>query len=139
MLKQAYETDVNVQWLMGSAAKSPKLVELVGKAAEGIIGTYPTFSQDTSQYKAYKKGWEQKYPGSKLPIFGEYNYDMVKLTAKALNQTKSMSPDDIRIALMNASKGYIGATGDKTFDANGDVGATYGRWTVKGGNIQDYK
>jgi hypothetical protein len=50
-----------------------------------------------------------------------------------------MSVDDIRSALINASKGFIGATGDKTFDANGDVGATYGRWTVKGGSIGDYK
>ena len=139
MLKQAYETKVDIQWLMGSASKTPKLVELAGQAAEGIIGTYPTFSQDTPQYKAYKEGWEKKYPGKKMPIFGEYNYDMVKLTAKALSDAKSMSVDDIRSALINASKGFIGATGDKTFDANGDVGATYGRWTVKGGNIGDYK
>jgi branched-chain amino acid transport system substrate-binding protein len=139
MLKQAYESKVEVQWLMGSAAKSPKLVELAGVAAEGVIGTYPTFSQDTSQYLAFKKGWEKKYPDQKTPIFGEYNYDMVKLTAKALKQAKSMSSSDIRSALMAASKGYIGATGDKTFDENGDVGATYGRWTVKEGKIIDYK
>ena len=64
---------------------------------------------------------------------------MVKLTAKALRETKSMSVDDIRGALIEASKAHIGVTGDKTFDANGDVGATYGRWTVKGGDIIDYK
>ncbi|MGD2099346.1 MAG: ABC transporter substrate-binding protein [Desulfobacterales bacterium] len=139
MLKQAYETKADVQWLMGSAAKSPKLVELAGVAAEGVIGTYPTFSQDTSQYLAFKKGWEKKYPGQKTPIFGEYNYDMVKLTAEALKRAKSMSSSDIRVALIEASKGYIGATGDKTFDQNGDVGATYGRWTVKEGKITDYK
>jgi branched-chain amino acid transport system substrate-binding protein len=139
MLKQAYETKVDIQWLMGSASKTPKLVELAGQAAEGIIGTYPTFSQDTPQYKAYKEGWEKKYPGKKMPIFGEYNYDMVKLTAKALSETTSMSVDDIQSALIKVSKGYVGATGDKTFDANGDVGATYGRWTVRGGSIGDYK
>jgi ABC-type branched-subunit amino acid transport system substrate-binding protein len=139
MLKQAYETKLEVQWLMGSAAKSPKLVELAGVTAEGVIGTYPTFSQETAPYKAFKNGWEKKYPGQKTPIFGEYNYDMVKLTAEALKQAKSMSSDDIRSALINASKGFVGATGDKTFDANGDVGATYGRWTIKDGKITDYK
>ena len=139
MLKQAYETSLNVQWIMGSAAKSPKLIELAGEASEGVIGTYPTFSQDTPQYRAFKDAWEKKYPGKKTPIFGEYNYDMVKLTAKALNETKSMSVDDIRSALIKVSKGYVGATGDKTFDANGDVGATYGRWTIKGKKIEDYK
>ena len=139
MLKQAYESKVEVQWLMGSAAKSPKLVELAGVAAEGVIGTYPTFSQATSQYQAYKEGWDKKYPGQKTPIFGEYNYDMVKLTAAALKQAKSMSASDIRSALITASKGFVGATGDKTFDENGDVGAVYGRWTVKDGKITDYK
>ena len=139
MLKQAYETKVEVQWLMGSAAKSPKLVELAGVTAEGVIGTYPTFSEDTSQYRAFKEGWDKKYPDQKTPIFGEYNYDMVKLTAEALKRAKSMSASDIRSALIEASKGYVGVTGDKTFDENGDVGATYGRWTVKEGQITDYK
>ena len=64
---------------------------------------------------------------------------MVHLTAKALKATKSMSSEDIRQALIQSSKGYVGVTGDKTFDENGDVGAVYGKWTVKGGKIEDYK
>jgi ABC-type branched-subunit amino acid transport system substrate-binding protein len=64
---------------------------------------------------------------------------MVKLTAKALNLAKDNSADSIREALLEASRGYAGVTGDKTFDRNGDVGANYGRWTVKEGKITDYK
>lgn len=139
MLKQAYELGLKIQWLMGSASKSPKLVELAGEAAEGIIGTYPTFSQDTPEYGHFKEVWEKKYPAKKIPIFGEYNYDMVHLTAKALKFAKSMSSADIRVALIEASKGYMGVTGDKTFDENGDVGAVYGIWTVKDGNIGNYR
>jgi branched-chain amino acid transport system substrate-binding protein len=139
ILKQAYETGLSVQWLMGSASKSPKLVKLAGKASEGVIGTYPTFSQETVPYKAFKAAWEKKYPGKKTPIFGEYNYDMVKLTALALASASSYKADDIRAALVKASQGYIGTTGDKSFDENGDVGASYGRWAVKDGNITDYK
>lgn len=139
MLKQAWEMKGDFQWLLGSAAKSPKLVELAGEAAEGVIGTYPTFSQATPQYEAYKAAWDKKHPGEKLPIFGEYNYDMVKLTAKALNLASEYTADDVRAALFEASKGFMGVTGDKTFDENGDVGATYGRWTVKDGKITDYK
>jgi len=33
----------------------------------------------------------------------------------------------------------MGVTGDKTFDENGDVGAVYGKWTVKAGIITDYR
>ncbi len=139
LLRQAYEANMSTQWLMGSASKSPKLVELAGGAAEGVIGTYPTFSQETPNYTHYKEAWDKKYPGNKSPIFGEYNYDMVKLTAKALKAAQSMSPDDIRKALIAESQGFVGVTGDKSLDADGDCGATYGRWTVKDGKIVDYK
>jgi ABC-type branched-subunit amino acid transport system substrate-binding protein len=139
ILKQAFESGFKVQWLMGSASKSPKLIELAGETAEGVIGTYPTFSQETEPYKAFKAAWDKKYPGKPIPIFGEYNYDMVKLTAKALKITKSMDPEDLRKAMIEAGKGFQGVTGDKTFDENGDVGAVYGRWTVKEQKIQDYK
>lgn len=139
MLKQAYEMKMKVQWLMGSAAKSAKLVELAGPAAEGVIGTYPTFSQETPLYEHFKSAWEKKYPGTKIGIFAEYNYDMVKLTAKAIDVAEDGSADAIVKALFEASKGYQGVTGDKTFDKNGDVGATYGTWTVKDGAITDYK
>lgn len=139
MLKQAYEAGLDVQWLMGSASKSPKLVELAGEAAEGIIGTYPTFSQETAEYKKFKEKWDQKYPGEKTPIFGEYNYDMVLLTAAALRRAESPTAGAIRAALAEASRGFTGATGDKTLDEKGDVGAVYGRWTVKDGEITDYK
>jgi len=139
ILKQAYETGLNVQWLMGSASKSPKLIDLAGKASEGVIGTYPTFSQATPEYKAFKSAWEKKYPGKKTPVFGEYNYDMVKMTALALQSASSNSADDIRAALIKVSKGYVGTTGAKSFDENGDVSATYGQWTIKDGSITDYK
>lgn len=138
LLKQAYEMKFAPQWLMGSASKSPKLVELAGKAAEGIVGTYPTFSKEGDAYGTYKKAFAAKYPENKLPIFGEYNYDMVHLLAKALNTAKDESPDAIRQALIEVSQGFLGITGDKSFDENGDVGAIYGRWTVKDGKVVEY-
>ena len=135
ILKQAQEMKFSPKWLFGSAAKSPKLVELAGEAAEGIIGTYPTFSKSSDLYDHYKTAFAEKYPDQKLPIFGEYNYDMIHLLAKALNSAEDYSADAIRTALISASKGFSGVTGDKTFDENGDVGATYGRWSVKDGKI----
>jgi ABC-type branched-subunit amino acid transport system substrate-binding protein len=64
---------------------------------------------------------------------------MVKLTVRALRMAKSYDSDAIRAALIKASRGYMGVSGDKTFDENGDVGAAYGRWTVRDGKITDYK
>lgn len=135
LLKQAYEMKFTPKWLMGSASKSPKLVELAGKTSEGIVGTYPTFSKAGDKYGHYKSAFAAKYPENKLPIFGEYNYDMIHLLAKALNNASELTADGIREALIASSKEFVGVTGDKSFDKNGDVGATYGRWTVKDGKI----
>lgn len=138
MFKQAYEMGINTQWICGSAAKAPKLVELAGKAVEGIIGTYPVFSQETKEYQAFRSLWTKKYGDAKIPIFGEYNYDMVHLIARAVDRGGYTS-DGIRNALFEVAKGYRGVTGDKTFDQDRGVGSEYGVWTVKDGQIVDYK
>src|SRR4030043_2264704 len=138
MFKQTYEMGINTQWICGSAAKAPKLVELAGKTVEGIIGTYPVFSQETKEYKAFRTAWKKKYSDEKIPIFGEYNYDMVHITAKAIEKGGYTS-DGIRKALFEVAKGYRGVTGDKTFDQDRGVGSEYGVWTVKDGLIVDYK
>ena len=138
MFKQAYEMGIKTQWICGSAAKAPKLVELADKAVEGIIGTYPVFSQETKEVKAFGAAWKKKYGDAKIPIFGEYNYDMVFLTSKAIEKGGYTS-EGIRKALFEVAKGYRGVTGDKTFDQDRGVGSEYGVWTVKDGQIVDYK
>lgn len=138
MFKQAYEMGIQTQWICGSAAKAPKLVELAGKAVEGIIGTYPVFSQETKEYQAFKALWTKKYGDAKIPIFGEYNYDMVHLIARAIEKGGYTS-DGIRKALFEVARGYRGVTGDKTFDQDRGVGSEYGVWTIKDGQIIDYK
>jgi len=138
MFKQAYEMGITTQWICGSAAKAPKLVELAGKAVEGIIGTYPVFSQETKEYQAFKSLWMKKYGDMKIPIFGEYNYDMVHLIARAIEKGGYTS-EGIQKALFEVARGYRGVTGDKTFDQDRGVGSEYGVWTVKDGQIVDFK
>ena len=138
MFKHAYEMGIKTQWICGSAAKAPKLVELAGKTVEGIIGTYPVFSQETKEYQAFKSLWMKKYGDGKIPIFGEYNYDMVHLVAGAIEK-RGYTSEGIRKALFEAAKGYRGVTGDKSFDQDRGVGSEYGVWTIRDGKIVDYK
>jgi len=140
LLKQAAQNNYRPQWIMGSATRSAKFVSLAGKAAEGVIGTYPTVARDKAPYKAYLAAWKAKYPGKKAPIFGEYNYDMVMVAARAIAAAGSYNAEAIRKALSAAGKSYNGVTGNKAFSAQGDIlNATYGVWTVKGGKITEYK
>jgi ABC-type branched-subunit amino acid transport system substrate-binding protein len=137
--KQAFEMGIKTQWLCGSAARAPKMVELAGKAAEGVMGTYPSVSQNTKQYQAFKEAYKKKYGDDKIPIFGDYNYDMVYVAAKAIEKG-GYTADGIRKALPQVAKGYKGVTGDKTFDAERSPKfAEYGIWIVKDGKIEDYK
>jgi ABC-type branched-subunit amino acid transport system substrate-binding protein len=137
--KQAFETGIKTQWLCGSAARAPKMVELAGKAAEGVMGTYPSVPQDTAEHKAFKAAYQKKYGDDKIPIFGDYNYDMVHLTARAIEKG-GYTAEGIRAALPETSKGYRGVTGDKTFDENrGMEHADIGIWIVKEGKIEDHK
>ena len=137
LFKQAYQLGIDTQWLVGSAAKNKKLAELAGKAAEGIVGTYPTYPQATPEYQYFEKLWREKY-NSDPAIFTAFNWDMVHLTAKAI-EAGGYTADGIRDALYTVSKGHQGATGDKTFDENGDVGSDYGTWTITNGEIVDYQ
>jgi ABC-type branched-subunit amino acid transport system substrate-binding protein len=138
MFKQAYEMGIKTQWICGSAARAPKLVELGEKAVEGIIGTYPFVSHETKEFKAFLAAYKKKYGDDKIPIFGDYNYDMVYIAAKAIEKG-GYTPDGIRKALFEVARGYRGVTGDKTFDQDRGVGAEYGVWTIKDGQITDYK
>ena len=137
--KQAFEMGIKTQWLCGSAARAPKMVELAGKAAEGVMGTYPSVSQDTKSYQAFKAAYKKKYGDDKIPIFGDYNYDMVHVTARAIERGGETA-DGIRKALPAAARGFKGVTGDKTFDEERSPKfAEYGIWVVKDGKIQDYR
>lgn len=139
-LKQSKQAGFAPQWIMASAARSPKLIELAGDAANGVIGTYPKVPRGAAAFKAYADGFKAAYPDDKLPIFGGYNWDMVMVAAKAIEMAKSYTADAVQAAMPAAGKAYDGATGNKTFDKNGDiVDATYGAWTVKDGKIVEYK
>ncbi|MRR17344.1 MAG: hypothetical protein EG826_12900 [Deltaproteobacteria bacterium] len=137
--KQAQASCIKTQWLCGSAARAPQMVELAGAAAEGVMGTYPAVLRNTKPYRAFAEAYKKKYGADKIPIFGEYNYDMVYLTVRAIEKG-GYTAGGIRRALPGAALGYRGVTGDKTFDAErGPKFAEYGIWIVKNGRIEDYK
>lgn len=137
--KQALAMGIKTQWLCGSAARAPKMVDLAGTAAEGVMGTYPAVLRNTKPYRAFTDAYKKKYGADKIPIFGEYNYDMVHITVKAIEKG-GYTADGIRQALPGAALGYKGVTGDKTFDAQRSPKfAEYGIWIVRNGRIEDYK
>jgi branched-chain amino acid transport system substrate-binding protein len=138
LLQQASRVGFKPRWLLTSAARSPELVGSAGAAAEGVLGTYPKVPHNTPQFRAYQAAFKRRYPGEPLPFFGAFNYDMVMVAAKTLARTESDNPTAIRAALIAAANGYIGASGEKTFDKDGQSPGIFGAWMVKGGHIVDF-
>jgi len=69
--------------------------------------------------------------GLESGIYSREAYDAAKLAILALS---AAGPDatgaEIRDALIQMSTTYVGASGDKAFDANGDVGGQFTIWEV---------
>jgi branched-chain amino acid transport system substrate-binding protein len=138
LLREASRVAFKPRWLLTSAARSPELISAAGAAAEGVLGTYPKVPHNTPQFRAYQAAFRRRYPREPLPFFGAFNYDMVMLAAKTLSRTKSDNPVAIRAALIAAANGYIGASGEKTFDKDGQSPGIFGAWMVKDGHIVDF-
>jgi ABC-type branched-subunit amino acid transport system substrate-binding protein len=104
-------------------------------ADEVVVGAVTPFSGNLSVYgvnlqKAMFVALDE--------VFGAFNYDMVMLAAKTLSGAASDDPAAIRTALIAAADNYIGASGEKTFDKNGQSPGTFGAWMVRNGRIVDF-
>lgn len=67
---------------------------------------------------AYQDAYKKKYGEDFRTTWNGYTYDAVKIAAAAINKAGSTDPAAIGAALKELGKGYEGATGQITFDAN---------------------
>jgi branched-chain amino acid transport system substrate-binding protein len=105
------------------------------KAAEYILKTGLTGSKPSSPkgtlgynifYEEYKKYFKEE-PG----LYCDYTYDATMLAALSIAKASAYNGYEIKKALESTSKYYIGATGHKAFDKNGDIIlAEYDIWKV---------
>lgn len=116
LLKQRKELKVLVPLIGTDPYHDPKIFELAGGAADGIMfmdvagGSGPGWDSFVKAYKA-------KY-GLEPDIVAAEAYDSVKVVAHVMSQA-GFEPNKIKEGLY-ALKGYMGATGAIEFDKNGD-------------------
>lgn len=120
ILRQARELGIKAQFLSGVGFDNPKILEIAGSAAEGVIFARPYYdpeSQD-SRVKRFAERFTRKYktpPG----IYAAHAYDALDILAEAIKKG-GYSADKIKAALYSI-KDFSGVTGDTSFDENGDV------------------
>ena len=137
IFREAAELGITAQWMGGDGIADPAIFDAPGiaDATEGMIGTKPS-APDSPNAAAFESLLVQY--GLEAGIYSAEAYDAAKLALMAIDEAGAdASKESIRDALINVAKGYIGASGDKTFDSNGDVGGTYSIWKISNGAFVD--
>ena len=119
VLRQAKELKINVpKFFQTEALDDPSVLEKAGDAAEGVTYILPA-KPEGSVVNSFTQKYKQRY-GKDSELFAAEGYDAIYLIVKTLQNSKSMTSDEIKNGLY-AIKDYDGASGKITFDKNGDV------------------
>ncbi len=117
LLRQARELGIKNQFFGADPWTKHEFLDASGGAGNGVLFTTPAMFNG-AEYRAFAAKYNARYhqqPG----IYEAHGYDCMMLLAHAI-QKAGTSPQAIRNALAS-TRNYMGATGNTTFDANGDV------------------
>jgi len=137
-LKQIKEIGLKTQILSTQAFDDPKIIKIVGDAANGVIFSVPE-TPDTSNVivKNFISDYRNMYnmePG----VCSNTGYDALKIIIWAMRDKKSRSGIEIKTALYKMPV-YDGAAGKTIFDKNGDVLRNFTFKTVTNKTIVSYE
>lgn len=159
ILKSAYERGHmdEIDWLLSEGLRDETLAELVGKdeagnyIIAGLKGTTPDPRVAGPAYETFKQSYESEY-GKEVTTYCSNSYDAAAVIALAIEKagtaTGTAIRDNIRdvanppgeevmdlgeaLRLIRAGQAinYQGASGELTFDENGDVFGVYAEFSI---------
>jgi branched-chain amino acid transport system substrate-binding protein len=139
-LRQAKELSMTPKILGISTLYDPKLIELAGDAAEGVLFSSPIFepSSQSPEIVTFVEAYKSKHKAAP-DILGAYGYDAVNVAVESLKFASSgqITSQSIKSGLYEI-KGYKGVTGEMSFDSNGDVTKELKIMTVKGAKFTPF-
>ncbi|WP_165975919.1 branched-chain amino acid ABC transporter substrate-binding protein [Actinomadura rubrisoli] len=118
LMKQRRQLGLKFTLMGGDATTDATVLKTAGPAADGYIATTAPLAKDLPAASAFVTAYKAKAGADPGP-FSVYEYDAVKLIAKAVADTGSTKGPDITKAL-HAIKDFPGITGPITFDQKGD-------------------
>jgi branched-chain amino acid transport system substrate-binding protein len=137
ILKQAKEVGFKTQFLASPGAISPKLLEVAGSAAEGLISASSPFDVESTdpRVQAFTRSYKNRFNDS--PDFIAANsYDAMNMIATCF-KNGAHNAEQIKSCLYG-TKDYPGVGGVTSFDANGEVKKPISLVQVKGGRFASY-
>ncbi len=129
ILKQSGELGLKTKWIAAEGIADPVMFNNaeVAKQMEGMLLTTPGRSEQEEKedpvFQYYVNLYKQTF-GKDYGIYSDTEYDAVMLAAYTIAEVGN-NGTAIKDALPRVSKTYKAATGDKTFDENGDVRGGY--------------
>jgi len=120
IISQAREMGINTPILGGAPLNDPKIGDLAGKSAYGVM-TFASYSpkEDRLAVKEFLALYKQKTGKGNPPIYVSLGYDSVGLLAQAVTRAGSTDREAIRKAL-GSTKDFDGVNGKFTYDGSGD-------------------
>lgn len=130
-LKQAKELGVNTQVLAYETFYTPKVLEIAGSAADGVIFSAPEFNakKDEPTMNQFKEKLRKKYNHEEVNYHIAGHYDAMMLLVNAVSKGNSTG-DSIKNYLQNLNE-YSGITGNIKFEDNGGASIPLTVYTVE--------
>lgn len=132
-LKQIKETGIAGQIFAPSTLNDPKLIKEVGDAATGVIFSASSFDgiKNQESVKKFLRTFAAMYPGKEPTTFTAYGYDSLMILMESIKQV-GYEPEKVKSYLYSMSA-FNGASGQTTFDKNGDAQKELTLFRISGG------
>jgi branched-chain amino acid transport system substrate-binding protein len=138
IMDQARKIGIDVPFVGGNGFNSPQVIEIAGKASEGLIVATPWFGEkDDPKVKEFVQKYETEY-GKKPDQFAAQAYDALYIMAEALKNAGEADRDKLRDALAEI-KDLDGVLGKFSFDKDGDVVMDPTVLIIKDGKFQPFE
>jgi branched-chain amino acid transport system substrate-binding protein len=140
IMKQAREIGLKTQFFGATAVESPKLIEIAGDAAEGLI--YPIITDFDPEHptpvaKEFIENFKKKF-GVAPDWASSHAHDAVVVIAEAMKKGGATGTGIKKT--IDSQKRFEGVTGKIVFDKNGDViDKPVTIKTVRNGKFETYK
>jgi len=136
-LKQAKELDLKQPFIsLDTVVEDPSVITGAQEAAEGLIYQSPA-KPENKEHLNYVADYKERYEKDP-PAYSAEAYDCLMLVIKAIKESDG-TKEDIKNKLYQIGQNYMGASGEITFDKNGDVSKSFILKTIKNGQFVPYE
>lgn len=137
ILRQARELGIKARFMSSGTIDSPKLWEIAGDAADGVIYSIQAFDANLNEKsRRFHITYAKKF-GEEPELWAALGYDAVNLLYQLMKQ-HGQSGETVRQALVELPK-YSGVMGDISFDENGDIRGPVSLKIASGGRFIRYE